>query len=133
MAEERWAKHVPKPVSVHAEHAPDWVGQHPFTDFLYSHGSRRNLRRILKFIHGKPRRDSTELIFMQADLVRARVNTTAQRVAFFYRDDGDDDDNTETVLTYDELVEILERHIESDGFPGRDTLTADGRDAWSSD
>lgn len=107
-----------KPPQVDEQHAPDWVGKDALKDFLYWHGTPRNLKRILKFVHGKSRRDTTEIAFWGIDMVRALIDNRSRHVTFF---DPRDENFPESVLGFDELADMFDGYIKLGGFPERDS------------
>ena len=111
-----WAKDFPKPVSIHVEHAPEWEGRDSLHAFLYWHGSSKNLRRVLRFVRGKPRRDVLTLQFDQSQVVDARIDTRARTVTFLC---PGDEDPAPMTLGYDEVVALFEPYVEQGGVPGR--------------
>ncbi|WP_445256260.1 hypothetical protein [Nocardioides aurantiacus] len=113
-----WGKHVPKPVSVHVHEAPAWSEQDSLHSFLFWHGSPRNLRRVLKFLRGKARRNVTTLQFDQSQVMAARIDTRARSVTFL-SPRYDDDDLEPMTLGYEEVVALFEGYVAQGGVPGR--------------
>ena len=96
--------------------APSWAEKDALNTFLYWHGTRKNLRRILKFVSGKPRREVNEIKFMEADFARARIDSRTRQVTFF---SPDEETLPKSVVDFDELTDRFEGYIQLDGFPDR--------------